>query len=121
MKFEEMENEEVEELTCKGRVYRYREKQYTTRDGGIHFHQSITPLKRMSCKGCGGCGWQDDELNSGQDFEIQAMEDFDLCMLCIVDEGTDYYGEHDYHCEFKKIEEPSDASLDAERSEHKGE
>lgn len=101
-----LENQEVEE--CEGRVYRYREKQYTTRDGGIHFHQSVTPLKRKSCKGCGQCGWVDEELNSGIDISIGKMDDFDLCTLSIINFYRDYDGDCDYDLEFSKLEGKKD-------------
>jgi hypothetical protein len=105
MTLEELELLGDEETTeCIGRVYRYREKQYTTSDGGIHFHQSITPLKRKSCKGCGQCGWVDEELNSGQDMSFSTMDDFDLCTLSIVNSHQCYDGEWDYDLEFTKLE-----------------
>src|SRR5690606_8018050 len=96
--------EDEEAVECIGRVYRYREKQYTTSDGGIHFHQSVTPLKRKSCKGCSGCDWVDYELDSGVDIAFGNLKDFDLCELSIVNHSTDYYGEEDYDIEFTKLE-----------------
>ena len=97
--------EDEEEVTeCIGRVYRYREKQYTTADGGIHFHQSITPLKRKSCKGCGQCEWEQEEINSGQEIAFSKMNDFDLCTLSVVNYSQDYDGDYDYALEFTKLE-----------------
>lgn len=110
MKLLEIEDEEIwsgdEEETeeCIGRVFRYREKQYTTSNGGIHFHQSVTPLKRKSCEGCGHCGWVDENLNSGCDVSIGKMDDFDLCTLSIVNSHQCYDGEWDYDLEFTKLE-----------------
>lgn len=113
---EDFELQEDEEITeCVGRIFRYREKQYTTSDGGIHFHQSVTPLKRKSCKGCGQCGWVDEELNSGCDISIAAMDDFDLCTLSIINFHRDYYGDCDYDLEFTKLEGKKEgASKDGE-------
>ena len=106
---EDIELQEDEEITeCIGRVFRYREKQYTTSDGGIHFHQSITPLKRKSCEGCGQCGWVDENLNSGCDISIGKMDDFDLCTLSIINEQQGYDGDWDYDLEFTKLEGKKD-------------
>jgi hypothetical protein len=52
---------------CKGLFYRYKKSAYRTKAGGYASTETITLLKRMSCKGCNWCAGTEDMIHSEWD------------------------------------------------------
>lgn len=96
---------------CKGVIYRASVSNYY-KDGNIGFNTKLRKLKRKSCKGCGNCGWLEDDLqeflyNEGGLIGVDKLEQGKLYTVIVVNESRDYESGHvdDYDLEFKEVKE----------------
>lgn len=101
-------DDKIKEPTHKGLFYRVKESMYYSQSSGV-FHKklSLTPLKRMSCKGCGTCDaieemiseYGTEELIEGKWKNGETVE--------LKFEGGKYWTdcgyEYDYWLEWKKV------------------
>lgn len=85
-----------DEEKCKGTFYRYRKSVYKTKRG-FAVTETITKLKRMSCKGCNWCSGTDemihDEMDNAGEFPIilpSSIVDGDIIEPYIVDGPRDW-------------------------------
>lgn len=93
--------------SCKGLIYRAYIESYMGKRGEVVRKVSFKPMKRLSCAGCGQCGYTLDDLQEGLE-ERDNVEGFDnakdgeLYKLRVVIDGYDYESgiADDWHVEF---------------------
>ena len=105
---EAIKNENKQESPHKGLFYRVKESMYYSQSSGV-FHKklTLTPLKRMSCKGCSTCDYIEEMISelgteeliegkwkSGEIVELKV--EGDRCW-------TDYGYEYDAWLEWKGV------------------
>jgi hypothetical protein len=95
-----------EEANCIGSFYRYRESAYRTRSGGYALTQTLTKLKRISCKGCNWCVGTDEcienEWSNSHAFPVilpDGTESGDIIAPYIVTVSTDWETGYPDDCE----------------------
>jgi hypothetical protein len=67
---------------CKGLFYRYHTTAYKTKNG-FATTQSLTKLKRMSCKGCNWCGPTEDIIET----DLVDMNEFPIILPDLIRDG----------------------------------
>jgi len=96
---------------CKGRIFRAHVNRYLTKKGGYVYQEKMTPLKRMSCKGCDRCVVFDECL---PDFVygdnppfIKNIKDRALYELKVVDISYDWEtgNADDFNLEFVELKD----------------
>lgn len=100
-------------MECKGLIFRGKKTSYLHNDKYVR-QESMSLLKRKSCKGCEKCGWMLEHLNEflGNSIDpiISEIEDGNLYKLRTINEGRDwetgYIDEYDF--EFMAFEEIKD-------------
>lgn len=92
---------------CPGNVYRYRERNYQTKNGYRNGFELIL-LKKQSCLGCEQCDYDPDDELADHEYRIEidgVVEDGDMVQLGIVVDSTDWetgYAD-DWHVVARKV------------------
>lgn len=52
-----------EKEQCNGRIYRAKLNTFINQKGEYIYQERMVPVKRLSCKGCERCGWEEENLS----------------------------------------------------------
>lgn len=77
---------------CRGIVYRYRERNYQTKNGFRNGFELIL-LKNQTCPGCEDCQWSPDCELADYEYRIEiegCITDGDMVRLGVVVDSTDW-------------------------------
>lgn len=72
----------TDQVTCKGLFYRYHTSAYKTKNG-YATTQSITKLKRMSCKECEMCSYDEDNIET----VLVDLKEFPIILPDLIRDG----------------------------------
>ena len=81
-------------ITCTGRFYRCVVNNYVDNKGDFTTKITMVLVKRLSCRGCGKCGWQEDDIHENTVCDhppiIREIEHDGLYELRMTNVGTDW-------------------------------
>ncbi len=79
---------------CPGTVFKASVQNYQTKKGGFGFQVRLVPMKKLSCTGCGHCGWQAENFSEvSNDWPINRIEnceDGKLYVITTCNESRDW-------------------------------
>jgi len=84
---------------CKGKIFRYNVNHYVSKRGEFVSKTTLTPAKKLSCKGCEYCepGLESaiEYSNEGDGIDIEAVQNGDYVKLTCVCIGGNYEDMYD--------------------------
>lgn len=107
----ELDLEKEAKKLCKGKIYKAKHNVFINSKGEVVSSKRMVPMKRLSCRGCGYCGFfEEDSVERLMEGEFDVRPEFtvgSLYYLIIVDTRRDYETGivDDYGLAFIKIEE----------------